>query len=201
MPKRSTKFYRKNEAEVMHRLGFKETKNSGAGWIEKEDGQSEHCICQLKSTDHRSISIKQDDLHILEHNAMISHKLPVFAFQFLNTDEVWVAVKETDIEAFRRLLGHVADGEEEKRKDTLSYLQDLFGDELEENQEKEKESIDKEKESIYNINSASKDKIKKSYQARQQYMKQKQKEKEQTEKELKERIRERRRKNIVKKRV
>ena len=41
MGKRSTKFYRKNEEEVMRRLGFKPTKNSGAGWIEKEDGQNE----------------------------------------------------------------------------------------------------------------------------------------------------------------
>lgn len=31
MPKRSTKFYRKNEADVMKRLGFKPTKNSGSG--------------------------------------------------------------------------------------------------------------------------------------------------------------------------
>lgn len=31
MSKRSTKFYRKNEADVMKRLGFKPTKNSGAG--------------------------------------------------------------------------------------------------------------------------------------------------------------------------
>ena len=31
MNKRSIKFYRKNEAEVMKRLGFKPTKNSGAG--------------------------------------------------------------------------------------------------------------------------------------------------------------------------
>ena len=51
MNKRSTKWYRKNEAEVMKRLGFKETRNSGATWIEKADGQNEHCICELKSTD------------------------------------------------------------------------------------------------------------------------------------------------------
>ena len=30
---RTTKFYRKNEREVMERLGFKPTKNSGSGWI------------------------------------------------------------------------------------------------------------------------------------------------------------------------
>ena len=31
MAKRSTKFYRKNEADIMKRLGFKPTKNSGSG--------------------------------------------------------------------------------------------------------------------------------------------------------------------------
>ena len=33
MPKRSTRFYRKNEREVMQSLGLKPTKNSGSGWI------------------------------------------------------------------------------------------------------------------------------------------------------------------------
>lgn len=104
MTKRSTKFYRKNEAEVMHRLGFKPTRNSGATWIEKCDGQSDHCICELKSTDNSSFTIKQEYLHTLESHAIEAHKLPVFAFQFLNTDEVWLSVKESDIEAFKGLI-------------------------------------------------------------------------------------------------
>lgn len=33
MAKRSTKFYRKNEAEVMHRLGINPTINSGGDYI------------------------------------------------------------------------------------------------------------------------------------------------------------------------
>ena len=45
MNKRSTKFYRKNEAEVMKSLGMKPTKNSGSEWVEKEDGQNEQLIC------------------------------------------------------------------------------------------------------------------------------------------------------------
>ena len=104
MTKRSTKFYRKNEAEVMHRLGFKPTRNSGATWIEKCDGQSDHCICELKSTDNSSFTVKQEYLHTLESHAIEAHKLPVFAFQFLNTDEVWLSVKESDIEAFKQLI-------------------------------------------------------------------------------------------------
>lgn len=104
MTKRSTKFYRKNEAEVMHRLGFKPTRNSGATWIEKCDGQSDHCICELKSTDNSSFTVKQEYLHTLEAHAIEAHKLPVFAFQFLNTDEVWLSVKESDIESFKDLI-------------------------------------------------------------------------------------------------
>lgn len=104
MTKRTTKWYRKNEAEVMNRLGFKPTRNSGATWIDKGDGQNEHCICELKSTDKESYRLEQTTLHTLEAHAIESHKLPVFALQFLNVDEVWLAVKETDIEAFKQLV-------------------------------------------------------------------------------------------------
>lgn len=104
MAKRTTKWYRKNEAEVMQRLGFKPTRNSGATWIDKGDGQNEYCICELKSTDNASYRLEQTTLHTLEANAIEAHKLPVFALQFLNVDEVWLAVKETDIEAFKQLV-------------------------------------------------------------------------------------------------
>lgn len=114
MNKRSTKWYRKNEEEVMHRLGLKPTKNSGAGWIEKCDGESEHFLCELKSTDHESFSIKQSVLHVLEHHALEAHKIPLFAFQFINRDEVWVAIKEEDIEAYRELI----------ERDVLSKLEE-----------------------------------------------------------------------------
>jgi hypothetical protein len=95
--KRSFKFYRQNEADVMKSLGLKPTKNSGSGWIEKEDGQNDFIICQLKSTDAQSIKINQKDLRILEMNANTEHKIPVFAIQFLNTNEVWVMSKPEDL--------------------------------------------------------------------------------------------------------
>lgn len=94
--KRTGKFYRKNEAEVMESLGLKPTKNSGSGWVEKEDGQNDFVICQLKSTDAESIRVKQKDIRTLEYNAGVSHKLPVFAIQFLNTGEVWLMAKPED---------------------------------------------------------------------------------------------------------
>ena len=94
--KRSGKFYRKNEKEVMESLGLKATPNSGSGWLIKEDGQNDYLICQLKSTDAQSIKINQKDIRILEHNSSVEHKLPVFAIQFLNTGEVWLMAKPED---------------------------------------------------------------------------------------------------------
>ena len=94
--KRTTKFYRKNEEEVMKSLGLKPTKNSGSGWIEKEDGQNDFIICQLKSTDAQSIKVNQKDIRVLEKNALVSHKLPLFAIQFLNTGEIWLMAKPID---------------------------------------------------------------------------------------------------------
>ena len=91
--KRSGKFYRKNEADVMRSLGLEPTKNSGSGWVEKEDGQSDEVICQLKSTDASSIRINKKDLDVLSYNAAVAHKLPVFAIQFLQSNEVYLLIK------------------------------------------------------------------------------------------------------------
>ncbi len=91
--KRSGKFYRKNEAEVMEMLGFDPTPNSGSGWVVKEDGQNDRGICQLKSTDANSIKVNLKDLQTLEYNASVTHKVPVFAIQFLGTNDIWLMVK------------------------------------------------------------------------------------------------------------
>ena len=108
MQSRGTKFYRKNEEEVMKALGFKPTPNSGAGWISKEDGDNDYLICQLKSTDARSISVKLQDIHTLEYNADVSHKIPVFAIQFLSTGEVWLMAKPEDFDEVSKYIttGH-----------------------------------------------------------------------------------------------
>ena len=79
---RSGKFYRKNEKEVMESLGLTPTPGSGCGEVWKEDGQNDYVICQLKSTDANSIRVQQKDIRTLEHNAAVSHKIPVFAIQF-----------------------------------------------------------------------------------------------------------------------
>lgn len=167
MPKRNTKWYRKNEVEVMHRLGFEPTRNSGATWIDKGDGQNEHCLCELKSTDHESFSIKQSVLHQLEAQAIEAHKLPVFAFQFINTDEVWVAIKESDIAAFKALI----QGKE---------IQNCFELSLDEQEEKKYNSICKQ------------DNTKENLKARMAYMKQKELERAEREQEFKKKSKERR---------
>ena len=91
--RRSGKFYRKNEAEVMKTLGLEPTPNSGSGPIWKEDGQSDEVICQLKSTDAQSIKINKKDIDTLLYNAAVAHKLPVFAIQFLQSNEVYLIIK------------------------------------------------------------------------------------------------------------
>lgn len=122
MYKRSTKFYRKNEREVMECLGLRPTKNSGSGWIEKEDGDNDYVICQLKSTDAQSIKVNQKDLRILEHNAAVSHKLPLFAIQFLNTNEVWLLAKPED---FPDITEYINTGQYEKSDfEELDFVQE-----------------------------------------------------------------------------
>lgn len=116
--KRSGKFYRKNEREVMEDLGFKPTPNSGSGWIIKEDGQNDYLICQLKSTDAQSIKVNQKDVRMLEKNAAVEHKLPVFAIQFLNTNEVWLMCKPEDISD---VAEYIVTGKYEKNEMVLDY--------------------------------------------------------------------------------
>lgn len=95
--KRSGKFYRNNEKEVMESLGLKPTINSGSTWIEKEDGQSDEIICQLKSTDAQSIRIVKKDIDTLIYNSLVVHKLPLFVIQFLSTNEIFLIMRPEDL--------------------------------------------------------------------------------------------------------
>ena len=102
MAKRTTRFYRRNEEEVMEALGLQPTKNSGAGWVEKEDGQNDYLIAQLKSTDAQSIKVNLRDIEVLEANALVAHKVPVFVIQFLGTGDVFIMARPSD-------MSHVVD--------------------------------------------------------------------------------------------
>lgn len=94
---RKGKFWYNNEKKVMRALGFEPTKGSGSGWIDKEDGESEFAIAQLKSTDSDSYRINYLDLQKLEYHASVSHKLPVFIIEFLNRG-AYILVNVLDFE-------------------------------------------------------------------------------------------------------
>lgn len=96
---RSGKYYRANEREVMEQLGLSPVPGSGSGWIHKEDGENGQVLCQLKSTHAESISVKRQDLETLEFHAAVAHKIPVFAIQFLETDDVYLLVRPMDLQA------------------------------------------------------------------------------------------------------
>lgn len=136
--KRSGKFYRKNEADVMRQLGLEPTPNSGSGWIVKEDGISDDVICQLKSTDASSIKINLFDIHKLLHNAAVEHKMPVFAVQFIQSNEVFLLIRPRDLEDAAKYLetGEVEkkhfsvdidEGYEETNTSTKNYIKSDAG--------------------------------------------------------------------------
>lgn len=169
MNKRSTKWYRKNEAEIMHRLGINPTINSGAGWIQKEDGESDLFMCQLKSTDNKSISVKQEDINVLEYHACISHKIPIFALQFLTTDSVYVMIPEEEFKEYQ-------DYKKAKQNETFSQ-----------------KSVDIEEEKEYNKDTQKVNRnINKMRSTREQFYKQMEQEREQQDREFKAKIKERR---------
>ena len=93
----------------MKSLGLEPTPNSGSFWIVKEDGQNENVICQLKSTDKSSIKINKLDLDKLEYNSIVTHKIPVFAIQFIESNEVYLLIKPENITELSEYLntGHV----------------------------------------------------------------------------------------------
>lgn len=181
MNKRSTKFYRKNEAEVMKRLGLEPTKNSGAGWVEKCDGENELFICELKSTDKESYTLKQKTLQELEYHACVAHKMPVFALQFLNRDEIWVAVKEDEFKEYMKF---------KKQKQIEIHLSPL----LEQEEETIDSFVDKEEKEKYNVYMPSRN-AGRTYLARHAYMKKKEQEREHSTKEFRKRQKELERKN------
>ena len=80
---RKQKFWFKNEKRVMKRLGFEPVPGSGAGWVNKEDGENEFALAQLKSTDADSYRLNYLDIEKLEYHAQVAHKIPIFLVEFL----------------------------------------------------------------------------------------------------------------------
>jgi hypothetical protein len=102
--RKSTKFYRDNEAEVMRALGLMPTRNSGAGWLEKSDGQNESIIAELKSTSAQSFRIELKDIYTNEKHAAVAHKIPILVVQFLESNEVFVLVRPIDLPNISQFL-------------------------------------------------------------------------------------------------
>lgn len=110
---RSGKFYRNNEKQIMQSLGLEPTPNSGSGWIVKEDGQNDNVICQLKSTDANSIKLNKQDLDKLNYNSLVSHKLPLFVFQFLQSNEIYLVIKP---DVLKDIVNYIETGEVNKNE-------------------------------------------------------------------------------------
>ena len=95
--RRSGRDWFKNEKEVMELLGLKQVPGSGSSWVAREDGENDDVLCQLKSTDAGSIRVQLQDIHELQVHALTSHKLPVFAIQFRQTNEVFLLVSPLEL--------------------------------------------------------------------------------------------------------
>lgn len=104
MARRSGKFYSKNEKETLKRFGLTPCLMSGAGNLEKEDGYNDNLLCQHKSTDAASYSIKLNDIRKLELHAAIDHKTPFFMVQFLENDDIFFIMRPEHVEDIWKYL-------------------------------------------------------------------------------------------------
>lgn len=104
--KRSGKFYSKNEKETLSKLGLRPIPFSGAGWIEKEDGENEFSLVQLKSTEASSYRVDMLDIKKLEYHASVSNKVPIFLIQFLKHDKIYALVNLEDLDDLYDILNN-----------------------------------------------------------------------------------------------
>ena len=104
--KRSGKFYSKNEKETLSKLGLRPIPFSGAGWVEKEDGENEFSLVQLKSTEASSYRIDMLDIKKLEYHASVSNKVPIFLIQFLKHDKIYALVNLEDLDELHEIFNN-----------------------------------------------------------------------------------------------
>lgn len=113
------KGFRKREKKIMRDLGAKPQPLSGAGWIRKEDGEDEHFLYQLKSTQADSRAIKLAELEELFRHALGAGKIPVFVLDFVPQDLQLLCFRASDMEKIKKILK----GEETETSEIT--LQDL----------------------------------------------------------------------------
>lgn len=95
MKHENKKFWRKNERDVCKQLGLRPVPGSGAG-MEKEDGENDYILCQLKSTDSASYQLRKLDVEKLLYHAEIDCKIPLFVIQFMDTTMPLLALTPVD---------------------------------------------------------------------------------------------------------
>lgn len=100
---RKQKFWFKNEKRVMKRLGFEPVPGSGSGWVNKEDGENDFALAQLKSTDADSYRLNYLDIEKLEYHAAVSHKIPVMFVEFMDRG-IYAVLKVENIIDFAQTL-------------------------------------------------------------------------------------------------
>lgn len=100
----TTRDYRENEELVMRQLGLEPVPGSGCGWRHKGDGQSEHVLAELKSSEKESISIKWQDVRKLECQAKVVHKIPLFVINDLTRGNSYVMMNPEFLPAIAELL-------------------------------------------------------------------------------------------------
>lgn len=95
MKHENKKFWRKNERDVCKQLGLRPVPGSGAG-MEKEDGENDYILCQLKSTDAASYQLRKLDVEKLLYHAEVDCKIPLFVIQFMDTTMPLLALIPVD---------------------------------------------------------------------------------------------------------
>ena len=81
--------------------------------IEKEDGENENVLVQLKSTESSSYRVDMLDIKKLEYHSSVSNKIPVFIIQFLKHDKIYALVNMEDLEELNEALNG------KKKKETV----------------------------------------------------------------------------------
>lgn len=104
MSKQNTKFYRRDEANAMKRLGLVPDRQSGGGWIRKADGENDDIICEYKTTEAASYRLTFEELNKLHEQAIQAGKIPVFAVSPLQSDKIYVTIELSDIQDVARYL-------------------------------------------------------------------------------------------------
>ena len=64
--------------------------------MEKEDGENDYILCQLKSTDAASYQLRKLDFEKLLYHAEVDCKIPLFVIQFMDTTMPLLALTPVD---------------------------------------------------------------------------------------------------------